>query len=401
MDESTGQRVECRLRDKGRQKVTVTTLCGALTVWRKRWQFAAGGCDVPLDRWLGIAEGLVTKGTVALGCLLNRGATSFEHAAECLRKAAGVRIGKEQLRQLLVAAGQAMQQAIRRGALQPDWTAGDCTVNTERGTVRRVYLGSDGVKVPLITQAEKQRRREKALQQRRTLRRAGKRLAPLPPLAAGADQRYKEFKLVTYYAQDHARRIVSITDGDHEAAGRIMKRDASRLALHEADEAIGLFDGAPWIVNQTYKQGLPLSGRGLDFYHLRDNIHRTRREVFGETEAGGAWAHDLAETFKTDGFTAGWNRLLAWRATLRRRAHQQSADRLITYISDRRELIAYPEFRAQGWDIGSGPTEAQCKTTTNRLKGRGRRWNPANALAISTIEAVYQSRLHKMFWNLN
>jgi len=70
-------------------------------------------------------------------------------------------------------------------------------------------------------------------------------------------------------------------------------------------------------------------------------------------------------------------------------------------ISDRRELIGNPEFRAQGWEIGSGPTEAQCKTAASRLKGRGRRWNPANAIAISTIEAVHQSRLHTMFWSLN
>ncbi len=69
-------------------------------------------------------------------------------------------------------------------------------------------------------------------------------------------------------------------------------------------------------------------------------------------------------------------------------------------VSDRRALITYPEFRAAGRDIGSGPTEAQCKCETLRLKGHGRRWNTANALAISTIEAVHQSRLTEKFWNL-
>lgn len=40
------------------------------------------------------------------------------------------------------------------------------------------------------------------------------------------------------------------------------------------------------------------------------------------------------------------------------------------YAAQRRLLIRYPEFRARGWQIGSGPTEAECQTTTRRLQGR-------------------------------
>lgn len=43
---------------------------------------------------------------------------------------------------------------------------------------------------------------------------------------------------------------------------------------------------------------------------------------------------------------------------------------------------------------------AQCKCETLRLKGHGRRWQRANAEAISTLEAVHQSRLTEKFWNL-
>lgn len=39
---------------------------------------------------------------------------------------------------------------------------------------------------------------------------------------------------------------------DHE-------RDASRLKLKEANEALGLYDGGPWIDKQIQKQHLPLT----------------------------------------------------------------------------------------------------------------------------------------------
>lgn len=55
------------------------------------------------------------------------------------------------------------------------------------------------------------------------------------------------------------------------------------------------------------------------------------------------------------------------------------------YVAERRGMIRYPEFRARSWQIGSGPTEAECKTTTHRVKGRGRRWDAANAEAMMAL----------------
>ena len=47
---------------------------------------------------------------------------------------------------------------------------------------------------------------------------------------------------------------------------------------------------------------LPLDGLGLDFYHLSENLHRCRREVFGaDDEPGRSWAEQLLHTFKHEG----------------------------------------------------------------------------------------------------
>ena len=67
---------------------------------------------------------------------------------------------------------------------------------------------------------------------------------PLPPARVGADQKYKEFKLVAYYDQDQSHRDVSVTRGDHHVAGRLMRRQAARIALDKAREKIALADGA-------------------------------------------------------------------------------------------------------------------------------------------------------------
>ncbi len=57
----------------------------------------------------------------------------------------------------------------------------------------------------------------------------------------------------------------------------------------------------------------------------------------------------------------------------------------------RAAMIRYPESRAQGWDIGSGPTEGLCKTMAARLKGSGMRWDPAGASAMLNLTALEDS----------
>ena len=51
-------------------------------------------------------------------------------------------------------------------------------------------------------------------------------------------------------------------------------------------------------------------------------------------------------------------------------------------VSERRDMIKYPEFIAKGWQIGSGPTEATCKTLNARLKGSGMRCDADKAEAL-------------------
>ena len=326
-----------------------------------------------------------------MACRLNQDSSSFQKTADNLRHTARIAVNKETLRQLIEADGRAACQALASAQLDVKWSAQDC--QTEEGTTR-LYVGCDGVRIPVITESEKVRRREGVLRKRR---RCGRKRRPLPRRKTGADCAYKEFKVAYLYDEPKSHRVVGITAGNHEAAGRLLRRLGDQVALPQAQERIANIDGAPWIRNQLELHGLA-DAIGLDFYHLQDNVQKARRAVFGEeSDQGQAWLSDLMHTFKHAGYDGAWEKLVAWRATLPRR-HRATANQLLQYVATRKDMIRYPEFRAKHWQIGSGPTEAECKTTSQRVKGRGRRWDRDHAEAMMALAALQDSGLWSTYW---
>jgi len=81
-------------------------------------------------------------------------------------------------------------------------------------------------------------------------------------------------------------------------------------------------------------------------------------------------------------------------------AKREALRKLEQYVAKRVEMLDYPSFRAQGFDIGSGPTEAFCKTLTARLKGSGMRWDRPNAEALMALAALENSHLWDGYWTL-
>lgn len=344
-----------------------------------------------MDEWLDEAEATVSEGVREMICRLDRDGTSFESTAANLKRTACLDISKEQVRQLVETEGKTVLAQMRRGELTPEWTASDCV--TEQNSTR-AYVGCDGVKIPLVTDAEKQKRRTKIKAKRQ---RCGKKRRPLPRAKPGSDQSYKEYRLGVLYDEEQKRRYVSVTRGDHEAVGRMLWNMAEEVRLLQADERIANIDGAPWIRNQIEFHGLA-EHIGLDFYHLKDNIQKSRRIVFGEeSEAGKTWSAALLEKFYAEGYDAAWDSLVEWRRGLRG-TKRAEANRLLNYVSERRDMIRYPEFRERSWQIGSGPTEAQCKSTTQRVKGRGRRWNADNAEAVMALSCLHSSSGWHRHW---
>jgi hypothetical protein len=392
------------LQNKGPDEHTILTINGRISLSRRRYAAPGVGSSYPLDTWLDRAEDSLSLGLREMACRLNLASRNFEKAAENLRRAAQVHLSGEFLRQVVESEGKAVQAAAQAGQLPLDWTASDCPALDKEGqpTSRsRIYLGSDGVMVPHVTDQEKRTRRERIKAKRR---RCGQKRRPLPRAKAGADGPFKEFKIVTLYDDGAERRLVSITRGDCTQAGRLMRRDAGRVGLDKADDKVGVVDGSEWIKNQVERHSIPLDDLGLDFYHLAENLHKARRAVYGEADPkdekapGNVWVSRLLHTAKHEGYEKLRDEIQGWKAGLRGAGPAKAGELLLNYVTDRREMIQYPKFLELGRQIGSGPTESMCKATTQRIKGRGMRWDGDNAESIMALEALEQGGGWKDYW---
>src|SRR4051812_39078026 len=147
-----------RRRHKGRQKRSVLTANGRVVLRRIRWHSSAEGSTTPTDAVLDAAEATISLAARELACRLNQNASNFDKAAENLARAAQVRMSGETLRRLVEAEGKAILAASRAGGLAIGWTASDCRARDAADPTKwgptRVYLGCDGVLVPMVTDAE-------------------------------------------------------------------------------------------------------------------------------------------------------------------------------------------------------------------------------------------------------
>jgi hypothetical protein len=383
--------------DKGRQPRSVLTVNGKIETYRRWWYGPQVGSIALADEILDRRGDSITPGVVEMACRVNLSATSFLKAASVLERTAQLKLSGERLRQVAEAAGRRVLKAQQDNEIAVTWHAQDCVVPedaTQKTT--RVYTGCDGVMVPIITEAEKVKRRVKIKARRR---RCGKKCKLLPPRKRGSDLAWKEFKVIFFYSEDAKHQHVAFTHGNHVKAGTLLRREADRLRFREADEHVGLVDGAAWIRDQMELHLAELDGLGLDFFHLSENVHRARRKVFGDTSSdGAAWAEELMHVFKHEGYAAAWERIVQWRAAVKGKVKREAADRLLNFVVRRKEMIRYPSFRKHGWQIGSGPTESQCKLCTKRLKGYGRRWDRPNATAVAALDTLDRNGQWHQFW---
>lgn len=385
MDSPDGPRLPWR--NKGTQTVHAVTVNGEIAIRRRIWWTRSQGCCAPLDTWLGL-DPKYSQGVREMVCRVGLDG-SYRKAGEDLARLSQIRLSYQTLRMVFQREGDKMRAAMQRNELTPTFTAEDCHASREESTC--LISGADGFQVPLITDGEQRKRRDKAKQRRAQLRRKGHELRPLQPRPKGADQRWKEAKLVTFYDPPGRHQHTVATTGDCRAAGRLMRHQARQLHLDRADRKYSVSDGAEWIRRQ-YSQQLPmLDARILDYYHFRDHVIGCAKTLYGEgTDVATEWRKAFCSTMIRSGPLEALTQL-GDLAKPHRGAKRRAIGALQGYIATRTEMLDYPRFLAEDFAIGSGPTESQCKGLTARLKGRGRRWRARAIDAHLAASCLYSN----------
>lgn len=359
------------------------------------WSAQAGGL-CPADAVVGVEQSNVTAGARQLCCLMGMG-QDFDQARRDLKRVGGLTLSKERLRQISEGEGDRVRQVRDSGELPAVWWADQAKLPGGR---TRVYGGVDGVMAPTVTQAEKDKRRRQHVTRRQQRGQAGVgNSQPLPTPKPGTDERFKEMKIAVFYDQDKTHRHVLATEKLSKDFAPLLASYARQIAFERADQTICLFDGAVWIYQQVCLALVCLQTILLDFYHLAEHVHATARCCLGETEAARTWAHDrLAEAKRSD-VTGMLAAIEALQKRARSPTQKQSLRRLRAYIDERREMLGYRKALDEGWDIGSGPTEATCKTLTLRLKRPGMKWDRDNAAAMMNLVALRESGQWDAYWS--
>jgi hypothetical protein len=314
----------------------------------------------------------------------------FEVASANLQRTAQLSLDGRTLRELVEEQGRAVEKAQHRGALRPAFTATGCTDQTLIG-------GADGVMVPQVTQQQKDRRRATEASKRLAQGRSSTAAVGRPK--AGSEGPFHEFKLVAFYDPDKTHCHVVGTAGDCTVAGRLMRREARRLHLAQAQVKYAVSDGAEWIANQ-YQQQLPmLDAHILDYYHLREHVVQASQVLYGKDVAQAThWQEEMMGCVWEQGSLVLLDRLGSYLRRHRTGPKHQAVEDLRDYVRARVAMTDYPTFRRLGYDCGSGPTESLCGRLTDRLKGPGMRWDQDNAEAMMALASLYHSDLWDTYW---
>lgn len=191
---------------------------------------------------------------------------------------------------------------------------------------------------------------------------------------------------------------------EHGKAGfyaRMEREIAHIRQLYPQARLIGIADGAKsnwdFLAPQVQEQI-------LDFYHAAEYVTQAADALFAGQPAAqrDTWLERSCTMLKHD--WDGARQLLAqWEAAETSQwdpARRQLLEDSVRYFRNHRHQMHYRRYADMGWPIGSGVTEAACKTLVKqRLCRAGMRWKEDGAQAILSLRALLLTPTRwEQFW---
>jgi hypothetical protein len=360
---------------------TVGTLFGTITLWRMLYQPRHGlePSIFPLEMRLGLEAGAATP---ALAERVAQAATACtqDTVLATLKRDQGVCWSVSTLRHVLAAVSEGMEPHRQDAQVAHVLKWLEQAFRSRGGRKPVLAVGRDGVMLPIRDQ---EGYREGATATLSVYDRRGRRLGTvylgrMPEPGQEALSRQLTALLVAVLTQwtGPLPRLAYVTDGGHHQT-RYFRRILQRMR-HPRHRGQRL--KWEWVI---------------DYYHASKYIYELAETLFSDATRAHAWAQKMCRWLKEK--PRGIYRVLHSAAALRRRRmvvgkkREQYRD-AYNYLRKRLRYLNYVQYRCNHLPIGSGVTEAACKTVfTQRLKQSGMTWKRDGGQWVVDLRVIHLS----------
>lgn len=371
-----------RRRKERTRNASISTRFGNITLWRRGYRSWQRGEETifPIEQMLGLVENFSPALLDLVGRSISAAGMSQKATIAAIKEQCGVSIGVARLRAAVASLAESME-SLRQSSQVDKLLELLKTANRSSGSRKPVLAaGRDGITLRQYKHGYFEVATAATVS---VYDRAGKRLGTVylayPPELGQATMDDMLTGLLTELFKQlrgPLPRLCYVTDsGSNE-------QEYFRQVLR--------------------KMKHPISGERLqwtrvaDFYHVSARIWAMANTLFtkGQDQQSFAWARRMLKELKRPN---GASRVLHSAASLyhrRRLGKTRSEDfwKAYRYIQSRTKYLRYNQFQQDHLPIGSGITEAACKTIyTQRLKLSGMRWSHAGAKQLLTLRTILLS----------
>lgn len=343
----------------------------------------------PFDEQAGLGDRRHSKAVEQLASLAGAVGDSFEKGADLLHQMAHVRLSESTIERTTEQVGHRIAGLLDEGVTFGPSEPWDWHTDARGRTVAYVSIDATGTRQqgPGGTEAEGRMAYVAAVYDPPPEPAPGPTPGPGPP---GRRKRMRAVYLSGLYRL--------------EAMGPLLRRQAQRAGMERADVWVALSDGGSGLEEflrmNFNREDLVLI---LDFYHAASYLEELAHALHPREEAEAArQAQQWCGLLKQEGGATTLAALQEWDWPRRMSAGlAEKWAQVRSYFGNNVHRMEYPEYQAEGWQIGSGVIESACKTVVGqRLKGAGMRWSEPGAHALCHVRALYRSEqgLWQAFW---
>jgi hypothetical protein len=352
------------------QQRRVLTVHGEVKV--RRAYYYCGRCRqsfIPFDDVLGLVDE-ISPGLMPLVCLAGTLLPFVDAAQDVLKRFSGVRVSASTVLRCTEGEGERLRAQQKEGRMveptqaEPEWTS------SRKEGQPAAYVGLDAFSVPMQGVG------------------AGK-----------AEHRMLYTALLYTPEKEHTRYLV---DFELDALAEQVRSQARALGIKQVSDLIAVTDGGNGLEEALQRHLAEDLTTILDWYHAAEHLCDFAKVWHAQDEeACVQWQLQAKEVLYEQGGEALLAYLLAIELPPGKSAEvHEELRKLLGYFENNRHRTDYPTYRQNGWDIGSGPTEAGCKIIGERLKGSGMRWVEDGAATVAALRALYVSggKIWDGFW---